>query len=219
MNNKKAVASEAIYKGIKVNLLNGRDELSAAMNALIPSALTNNDVVFVCIGTDRSCGDSLGPFVGMYLKGLGYKNVYGTIDNSVHAQNLKETLKNIPKNKTVFAIDASLGKAEDVERFSLIKGSIRPGAGVGKDLGEVGDYGIHGCVNVGGEMEFFVLSNTRLSRVIKMSKDITSAIVSIFPLDEIKVRDKKKKFVSREKNENVVNRLKKRGFNAKLMMK
>lgn len=220
MKDKKAVASESAYKGIKVSLLNGKDELSAAMNALIPNALTNNDVAFVCIGTDRSCGDSLGPFVGMYLKGLGYKNVYGTIDNPVHALNLRETLGSIPKSKIVIAIDASLGDGQDIEKFSLIKGSIKPGAGVGKDLGEVGDYAINGCVNIGGHREYMVLSSTRLSRVMKMAKDITSAIVNIFPLEEIKVNEKKrKKPVSSEKDESVVNRLKKKGFNAKLMVK
>ncbi|MGM1044759.1 MAG: spore protease YyaC [Bacillota bacterium] len=216
MSNKKAVASEAIYKGIKVNLLDGKDDLIAVMNALIPNALTNNDVVFVCIGTDRSCGDSLGPFVGMYLEGLGYENVYGTIDNPVHALNLKETLENIPKNKTVIAIDASLGKDEDIGMFSLIKGSTKPGAGVGKDLGEVGDYGIHGCVNVGGNMEYFVLNNTRLSIVMKMAKDITSSIHNTFPLKP-EVQENVDKTVINEEDNIIVKRLKNRGFNAKLM--
>lgn len=184
LKTKKAVASEMVYKGNKIGLIDGKEELYVALNAIIPNHLTNDDVVFVCIGTNRSTGDSLGPFVGMYLKGLGYENVYGTIENPVNAINLRETVDNLPKNKIIIAIDSSLGRQKDVGKLSVINGSIKPGAGVGKDLGEVGDYGIHGCVNLSGHMEFFVLQSTPLSRVIKMSKDIVSAIAKIFPLDK-----------------------------------
>ncbi|MGG1652286.1 spore protease YyaC [Paenibacillus sp. NRS-1775] len=212
-----AVASENEYKGVKVNELNSKNELIAVINSIVPNVLTNKNVVYLCIGTDRITGDSLAPFVGTYLTGLGYKNVYGTIDNPVHAKNLEETINIIPSNKTIIAIDASLGELSDVEKISFIKGSIKPGAGVGKDLGETGDYGIHGCVNVHKEgFEYMSLMNTRLSVVIKMAKDIASALIERFPLTETQSAENAKKFVSRAKNENIVNRLKKKGYNAKL---
>ena len=43
-------------------------------------------VVFLCIGTDRATGDALGPLVGSYLLKNGLENVYGTVDEPVHAE-------------------------------------------------------------------------------------------------------------------------------------
>jgi len=183
MSKKLAVANEDVYKGAKIGGLRGVDEVVTAMSALIPAHLTVNDVVFLCVGTDRSTGDAVGPFVGTYLTGLGYGNVVGTIDDPTHALNLTERIATIPKGKTVIAIDAALGKVTSVGTTSVINGPLKPGAGVDKDLPYVGDYSISVVVNVGGFMEYVVLQNTRLSTVIKLAKDITSAIVNVFPLD------------------------------------
>src|SRR5206468_11598946 len=95
VKNNKAVGSETAFNGIIINGLSGKDKIHMALEALIPSHIQNNDVVYLCIGTDRSTGDYLGPMVGTYLDGLGYANVYGTIDNPTHAMNLSEILNNL----------------------------------------------------------------------------------------------------------------------------
>lgn len=211
--NNKALTNESAYRGFKVRGIANKNELITAMRAMIPNALKVNDIVFVCIGTDRSTGDSLGPLVGSYLEGLGYKNVYGTVDSPVHAVNLNETINNLPKNKVVIAIDASLGNSTDVGNISLIKGSLKPGAGVGKDLIEAGDYSLCGVVNVAGFMEHFVLQNTRLSLVMKLAKDIVSGITNTFPLEEESKRKNNDKFVSRADDIRTITKLKKKGLN------
>ena len=45
------------------------------------------EILFLCIGTDRSTGDSLGPLVGHSLSRftLPHARVYGTLDRPVHA--------------------------------------------------------------------------------------------------------------------------------------
>lgn len=177
-----AVAHEDVYKGAKIGRARTVEELTAALSALVPAKLTVNDVVFVCVGTDRSTGDSLGPLVGTYLSGIGYTNVVGTLDDPTHATNLDERIAGLPVGKTVIAIDAALGNVMSVGTTSVINGPLKPGAGVNKDLPYVGDYSISSVVNVGGFMEYFVLQNTRLSLVMKLAKDITSAIVNTFPL-------------------------------------
>lgn len=200
------VGSEDVFKGSKIKGNKTKEEIVTAMLSLIPSNYTNDDIVFVCIGTDRSTGDSLAPFVGTYLKGLGYTNIYGTLDDPVHALNLKDTVENLPKDKKVIAIDAALGKESSVGNIDIVNGSIKPGAGVGKDLISVGDYSISGVVNVGGFMEYFVLQNTRLSRVVQMAKDITSAIVEVFPLENAKndVKTSSNNVISLENHKNKV---------------
>ncbi|WP_025847655.1 spore protease YyaC [Paenibacillus ehimensis] len=161
------------------------DNLVHAIIKTIPVLLPSDKLVFVCIGTDRSTGDSLGPFVGTMLKEAGYC-VIGTIDEPVHAENLTDRLNEIPPDKVIVAVDACLGKKSSIGSFQINKGPVKPGAGVGKILPPVGHYHIMGVVNAGGFMEYFVLQNTRLSLVISMAKQIASAIQTALPLNGIK---------------------------------
>ena len=134
-----------------------------------------SDTVFVCVGTDRSTGDALGPMVGTKLIELGFKNVYGTLDEPVHALNLEDTIRVISKKhpqSKIIAVDACLGKSENIGMISLADSPLKPGTGINKVLPSVGDYHLIGIVNVGGLMEYFVLKNTRLSLVVKMCDSI-----------------------------------------------
>lgn len=146
----------------------------------------NKEIVFLCIGTDRSTGDSLGPLVGTMLKEMGY-DVIGTLDDPTHALNLQERTAAIPKGKTIIAIDACLGKVDNIGKIKFGIGGLKPGAGVNKDLGTVGDYFITGTVNVGGFMEYFVLQNTRLGLVMKMARRIAYEIRKLIPVLEIAI--------------------------------
>jgi len=138
-------------------------------------------VVFICIGTDRSTGDSLGPLIGYKIGNLRYKNVhvYGNLENPVHAKNIEDTVNDIYKNHEkplIIAIDACLGKMDHIGYVNIGQGSIKPGSGVKKDLRPVGDIFITGIVNCGGFMELLILQNTRLSVVMKMADIISSGI-------------------------------------------
>lgn len=155
------------------------------LRRVIPRGLDLSNVVFVCIGTDRSTGDSLGPYVGTLLTKLGYTNVIGTLDEPCHAANLGELVTAIPLEKTVIAIDAVLGSLQSVELILAQQGSLKPGGAIGKDLPPIGDYSIAGVVGLAGSMEFFVLQSTRLSRVINMAEQIVDAITHVFPLVEM----------------------------------
>lgn len=141
------------------------------LELLIPK---DKEVLFACIGTDRSTGDSLGPLVGTALSVMGY-TVMGTLHFPVHAMNLHETVENIERNYPshfIVAVDACLGKSERVGLITVKKGSIKPGLAVGKDLPLIGDVAITGIVNVGGFMEASVLQSTRLSKVMDMADEI-----------------------------------------------
>ncbi|MDT3425232.1 putative sporulation protein YyaC [Paenibacillus forsythiae] len=137
----------------------------------------------VCIGTDRSTGDALGPLVGTALSRFHSPlfSLYGTLDNPVHAVNLEETLNLIRERHEepyIIGIDACLGHSTSVGSIQVVEGPLRPGAGVNKQLPPVGDIHLTGIVNVGGFMEYFVLQNTRLSLVMKLSEIIASSLFS-----------------------------------------
>ncbi|WEG16976.1 spore protease YyaC [Alkalihalophilus pseudofirmus] len=146
--------------------------------------LTRRELVIVCIGTDRSTGDSLGPLIGTKLseKKLQRFHVYGTLEKPVHAVNLADRLKEIEQSHYrpyILAIDACLGRVNSIGKISLANGPVQPGAAVNKQLPAVGDIHITGIVNIGGMMEYFVLQNTRLFTVMRMADTISDVIYSV----------------------------------------
>src|SRR5690625_7210329 len=65
---------------------------------LFNSPASANKIIVLCIGTDRSTGDALGPFIGSYVTEnyrLQNIHVYGTLNNPVHAKNLSDTIAHI----------------------------------------------------------------------------------------------------------------------------
>jgi len=144
----------------------------------------NCQFIIICIGTDRSTGDSLGPLTGSILKKhkLRHLTIYGTLHEPVHALNLESHLTTIEQtydNPFIIAIDACLGKISSVGDIIAGKGSILPGAAVDKQLPAVGDMYLTGVINVSGFLEYTVLQSTRLSLVVDMAKTIAEIVVAI----------------------------------------
>ena len=175
--------SPAKQQYINVNSASAFVSFTDALYTKIHKGVTDGykSLVFVCIGTDRSTGDSLGPLIGYKINGMKYKNVHvhGNLEHPVHAKNIDEVMGQIGEkyNKPlIIAIDACLGQMDHVGYITVGEGSIKPGSGVKKDLKPVGDMHITGIVNFGGFMDFLVLQNTRLSIVMKMADVISMGI-------------------------------------------
>lgn len=145
-----------------------------------PSHTPGTEIVVVCIGTDRSTGDSLGPLTGTKLASLRLPvPVYGTLDSPVHATNLPSMLDFLNtsySNPFLIAVDACLGRLQNIGYISLANGPLKPGAACHKDLPEVGNIHVTGVVNVGGFMEHMVLQSTRLNLVMNMAEIISRGI-------------------------------------------
>lgn len=132
------------------------------------------NVIVLCIGTDRSTGDSLGPLTGTFLSKFRPKNIhlYGTLHEPVHAVNLEDYLEHIKQsyNHTfTIAVDASLGRKSSIGNIISGIGPITPGAALNKKLPPVGDIHLTGVVNIGGLMDYTILQSTRLSVVHDMA--------------------------------------------------
>ena len=142
---------------------------------------SNTQVILLCIGTDRSTGDCLGPLIGSKLSSVEQQFfiIYGTLDFPVHASNLDEKIEHIRfqyPNAFIVAVDACLGRLENVGCVNIVDGSLQPGAGVNKKLPSVGHIHITGIVNVAGFMEYLVLQNTRLNIVMKMANLVVEGL-------------------------------------------
>ena len=179
-------SSNAILKNIHLNI-EGKDE-----------------ILILCIGTDRSTGDSLGPLVGhkldQYISRYENVNLLGTLNQPVHAKNLEEKIAHIKKNHQnplIIAIDASLGNIDKIGYINIKNAPLKPGLGVNKDLPRVGHISITGVVNAGGLMEYFVLQNTRLSLVMNMAEVIAKSIHLVLYKLQMQKRNKKLNFINK----------------------
>jgi putative sporulation protein YyaC len=166
---------------VEYRMENADDLLAEHLAKRFRQKRIEDELVIVCIGTDRSTGDALGPLVGSKLidRQSRHLQVYGTLDEPVHAMNLSEKIEQIERSHpfaTVIAVDACLGQFSNVGNINVADGPLKPGAGVKKELPPVGSLHITGIVNVGGFMEYFVLQNTRLSLVMKMADVIASGL-------------------------------------------
>jgi putative sporulation protein YyaC len=148
-----------------------------ALYQVLPANLQRDDVIFVCIGSDLSIGDSLGPIVGTQLECLGYK-VIGTLKQPLHGLNLASRLASelTGNQKTVIAIDACIGQKREIGGFEVTKGPIHPGKGLGKNLKKVGDYSIAGIVSSASPFDFFHEQTVHLSLIFDMAKIVVTAI-------------------------------------------
>lgn len=195
---------------ISIHELFAAEKISMALlqaKALLPFKPT--ECIVVCVGSDRSTGDCLGPLVGTGLSKQprpGFR-VHGTLDEPVHAGNLQAVIEGLsatPLQCTtcveealeteddavalaekriplIIGVDASLGHSNHVGTVAVGTGPLRPGAGVQKTLPEIGHLFLTGTVNVGGFMEYMVLQNTRLSIVMKMADIISRGLLLALP--------------------------------------
>lgn len=150
-------------------------------NELYPIIKEDRPIIFLCIGTDRSTGDSLGPLVGDKLRFLVRDRIYlyGNLEYPVHAKNLCETINEINlqyTNPFIVAIDACLGSLQNIGKVFIERKPLTPGAAMNKDLPAVGDLSITGIVNISGTLEFMVLQNTRLYTVMLLADVISKGI-------------------------------------------
>ena len=151
------------------------------LKELNPILAQNRPIIFVCIGTDRSTGDSLGPLVGYKLKYLSKNNIhiYGTLENPIHAKNMVEVLDKIKFsfiNPYIVAIDSCLGSLSNIGKVFIQKKPLSPGLALNKQLPSVGEMSITGIVNISGNFEFLVLQNTRLYTVMNLADAISRGI-------------------------------------------
>lgn len=156
-------------------------QLSKHLGRYIRELSEGRRIAVVCLGTDRSTGDSLGPLAGSALRKYHSSSfeLYGTLEEPVHALNLDATLEKLNRDAPdpfVIGIDACLGKPASVGCVLLGQGPILPGAGVNKKLAPVGDIHLSGVVNVGGFLDHYVLQSTRLYVVMDMAELIARSL-------------------------------------------
>lgn len=149
--------------------------LSAFMRQ-IANRHAKEELTFLCIGTDRSTGDSLGPWVGSLLLEKGFTRVVGTLEYPCDANQLPSLVPKLAEMGTIVAIDACLGRPENVGAYLVKNGPLIPAQSVGKRFEAIGAYSIAGIVNALSPKPYWTLQSTSLFRVMGMAREISSSI-------------------------------------------
>lgn len=158
---------------------------------LIDIMNSNREIIFLCIGTDRCTGDSLGPLVGYKIKNLllnlsKYKiYIYGSLETPVHSKNILDIVNKVYatfNNPYIVAIDSCLGKISNIGHIFINNTPLYPGLALNKNLPPIGDLSITGIVNLSGKYEFLVLQNTRLYTVMNLADCISNGIISFLDI-------------------------------------
>lgn len=174
---------------IEVSILDSDDRKKYLVGQIIDDIIMRfndsgkNEIIFVGIGTDKSTLDCLGCLVGTFIHSE-CKNikVYGTLQEPIHALNMKSKLDyifNNHKNSFIIGVDATLGNTDDFLKTIYKDKPIKPGAGVGKKLPQVGDvsfnYVLGDC-----ETSFYLgNSNFRLSDTWTGARFISDILISL----------------------------------------
>lgn len=119
--------------------------------------------VIVCVGSDKISGDSLGPLVGSLLREGGVPcPVYGAMGHAVNGVNLGEYrrfLRRYHPGVPVIAVDAAVGRSDEVGQIKYRLGGVQAGGAVGREELPLGDLAILGVVGKkGGDVLASLLS-------------------------------------------------------------
>lgn len=165
----------------------GLNKTIRALEFMLPEP--GAEVVYLCIGSDLSTGDSFGPLTGTLLKRMGVPGVMGTLDDTVHAKNLAQRIQLLPRNIFVVAIDATMGQHKEVGCISFINGPLLPGAAMHKKLPPVGDVSVVFNAAPAGFANFMMLGCASLNKVWQ-GANLLARGISLFSYRKKKTLDK-----------------------------
>jgi len=137
-------------------------------------------ITFLCIGTDRSTGDALGPLTGSRLKESGFPHVVGTLPFPCDADNLLMRMAEIPPGQVIVAVDACLGPPAALGYYFVSGEPLEPARSMGRYLPAVGRYSLAAVVDINGPKPYRTLQTTPLHRVMVMADTIAAAAASAF---------------------------------------
>ncbi|MGC9030093.1 MAG: spore protease YyaC [Desulfomonilaceae bacterium] len=145
--------------------------------------------VVVCIGSDYSTGDALGPVVGSALARNSAMPVYGTMEEPIHADNLATKFDIIlHKHPDGFfvVIDSATSDRSPAGTVVAYPGPLKPGAGIGKNLPSFGEFSVIGIVGRPIEKahpllgKYITTPEIRLYVVLQMAAVIRDAVKTAF---------------------------------------
>ena len=147
-----------------------------------------SNIIFLCIGTNKIIGDSIGPIVGSRLKKIENEliQVYGTTESMVNFITAKEIIKSIYlkfEKPYIITIDSTLSNSKKKGDIVIEKGWIKIGKALEKSICFYSNINIK-CI-VGNRYEQAVknweeLNNAKLADIVNMVSIVTCGVKKVF---------------------------------------
>ena len=154
-----------------------------------------SNLVFLCIGTNKIIGDSVGPIVGNYLKKLQneYLQIYGTLDDTINFFNAKDVIEGIYQNLEnpyLITIDAALSNSNNKGDIVLSEGYIKIGKALQKSICFYSDINIKCIVGksyLEKEKNIKELEKVSLAEILGMAELVATGIKNVLKKSNIYV--------------------------------
>lgn len=150
-----------------------------------------DNIVFLCIGTDRITGDCFGPIVGSILmnklKNYNIPNmdVIGCLEDNISFEKIENRLSSqisTYKNPLIISIDAALSNKNNVGEIFVKNSGIELGKSLNKKQKIFGDISIKAVVGKNmkcNQENFRILQNIPLNKVMKLSNLVANGIIDV----------------------------------------
>jgi len=156
------------------------------MREYLKQNLKNNskEVIFLCIGSSKINGDSIGPRVGSLLKKQSkfQKNkIFGDMQKTITAKNILE-IKNELKDKFTIVIDSAMGKKELIGNIYISNTKTRLGRALDKNIEEIGDISIKACIceNLYDPIKnYYELKKVNINLITSLTNQIINVICQV----------------------------------------
>ncbi len=145
--------------------------------------------VFVCIGTNRVIGDSVGPIVGSILKRNVKLNnkikVLGDCKNNICYKDINKKVQIINKlypENSLIIIDSALSSKENIGKIFVENKGLKYGEGLKKSNKTIGDISIKAVtgINFNNRFKNFQnLKNAAYSDVTNLAQFISEGIIQV----------------------------------------
>ncbi len=154
-----------------------------------------SNIIFLCIGTSKIIGDSIGPVIGSRLKEVENEmvQVYGTTDNMVNFINAKEVIESVYsgyEKPYIITIDSTLSNSREKGEIVLEKGWIKIGKALEKSICYYSNINIKCIVgNSYNQMQKNLeeLNNVKLSDIVNMASIVTNGVINVLSRQSAKV--------------------------------
>lgn len=150
---------------------------------------SNNNIIFLCIGTTKVVGDSFGPFVGTCLKKSleNYTDIkiMGDLKNDITYNEIENTIKLIEKeykNSLVIVIDSALSKKENIGKVFVQNRGLQYAQSLKKKNNIIGNISIKAVVgkNTNNSLiNFKTLKDVSMEKIELMSNFVVRGITEV----------------------------------------
>jgi len=164
----------------------------------------NKNIIFLCIGTNKVIGDSIGPIVGTNLKkdlknnlkfkgNLNFDNnikIIGDMSNNISYNNIEDNIKNLKntsKDNFVIVIDSALSSENNIGKIFVHNRGLKYAESLKRNNEIIGDMSIKAVVGKNTQnrfKNFKILKNISFQRVITMSNIVSKGIIDAMCLVE-----------------------------------